>query len=118
MSSMQSSSAKQIIFSLHICDTEILQRINMPNIKNGGLFVPAELEVAIGDQVFLIISLIETTNKVALRATVIWITPKQTQENKTPGFGVRFNSPKQQWGNKLDALLKDEKAFTGSSLTL
>jgi type IV pilus assembly protein PilZ len=93
------------IFPLHINDAQILESIYMPYIKNGGLFIPTDADANLGDQVFLLVSLFDQSSKITIDATVIWVTPKHTQENKIPGFGVSFNDTVNKSKNKLENAL-------------
>ena len=105
MSEGHRTQSKKNIFRLNIRDTHTLEKIYMPYIKNGGLFVPGDADAAIGDQVFLMITLFDHASKMAIDATIIWITPKHTQENKVQGFGVRFNDNDNKYKNRLKSAL-------------
>ncbi|MBT6042936.1 MAG: pilus assembly protein PilZ [Gammaproteobacteria bacterium] len=118
MSKNQRTRSKKNIFPLHISDVHILENIYMPYIKNGGLFVPADTDAAIGDQVFLMITLFDHATKIAIDATVIWITPKHTQENKVQGFGVSFNDVRNKFKNKLESALPARKNTSCQALAM
>jgi Tfp pilus assembly protein PilZ len=51
----------QGILSLTIRDTNSLYTAYMPFIKNGGLFVPTTKHYRLGDEVFLVAGVIQTT---------------------------------------------------------
>ena len=90
----------------------------MPYIKNGGLFVPGDTNAAIGDQVFLMITLFDHASKIVIDATVIWVTPKHTQENKVQGFGVRFNDTGNKCKHKLESALPARKNSSCQALAM
>ncbi|RKZ70787.1 MAG: pilus assembly protein PilZ, partial [Gammaproteobacteria bacterium] len=60
----------------------------MPFIKNGGLFIPTAKPYSLGDEVFMLLSLMESKEKLPVAGRIVWITPKGSQGNKTAGIGV------------------------------
>lgn len=83
--------ARHGILSLTIKDKSVLFAAYMPYIKNGGLFVPTAKKYHIGDEVFMLLKLMDETEKIAVACKVIWITPKGAQVNRAAGIGVQFN---------------------------
>lgn len=79
------------ILSLTIKDKAILYSAYMPFIQNGGLFIPTNKEYKLGDEIFLLLSLMEEPEKIPVAGTVIWITPKGAQGNRSAGVGVQFS---------------------------
>ncbi len=80
----------QGILSLTIKDKGALYAAYMPFVKNGGLFIPTNKEYKLGDEVFLLLKLMEETEKLPVVGTVIWVTPKGAQGNRVAGIGVQF----------------------------
>ena len=78
------------ILSLTIRDKAVLYAAYMPFVKNGGLFIPTAKEYHMGDEVLMLITLMEETEKLPIAGTVIWITPKGAQGNRATGIGVQF----------------------------
>ncbi len=97
------------LFFLSIANTEILQSIYLGYIRNGGIFIPTRGSYALGDQVFVLLSLVEEKRKVPLCAAVIWITPVQSQENKYPGIGVRFIDSENKARGVIERCLPEAK---------
>jgi type IV pilus assembly protein PilZ len=56
----------------------------------GGLFIPTTKAFQMGEEVFMLLSLIEDPVKLKVVGNVVWITPN-TQGNKPQGIGVQFN---------------------------
>ena len=81
---------RQGILSLTIRDKSALYASYMPFIKNGGLFIPTAKPYNIGDEVFLLLSLMDNKEKLPVAGRVVWITPPHAQGNKTSGIGVQF----------------------------
>ncbi|ATG19918.1 pilus assembly protein [Ralstonia pickettii] len=77
------------IVSLAIKDEAGLHAAYMPFLKNGGIFVPTQRPYRIGEEVFLVLSLLDRPQKYQVAGRVAWITPVGTP-NKTPGIGVHF----------------------------
>ncbi|KZX57684.1 hypothetical protein A3709_18850 [Halioglobus sp. HI00S01] len=65
----------------------------MPFMDRGGLFLPLQNpgEYKLGDAVFLMVNLPDDTEDYAVAGTIVWITPKGAQNNRTPGIGVQFS---------------------------
>ncbi len=82
---------RQGILSLAIRDKNALFAAYMPYVKNGGLFVPTTNEYELGDEVFILLSLMEESEKIPLVGKVIWITPRGAQGNRTAGVGLQFS---------------------------
>jgi type IV pilus assembly protein PilZ len=77
------------IVSLAIKDEAGLHAAYMPFLKNGGIFVPTQRPYRIGEEVFLVLSLLDRPQKYQVAGKVAWITPVGTP-NKTPGIGVHL----------------------------
>lgn len=82
---------RQGILSLTIKDTNALYHAYIPFTKNGGLFIPTNRNYHIGDEVFMLLTLMEETEKIPVAGKVVWITPRGAQGNRAAGIGVQFN---------------------------
>ena len=97
---------KQGILSLNIRDKSALYAAYMPFIKNGGLFIPTSKAYLLGDEVFMLLTLMEEKEKMPIAGRIVWITPKGAQGNRTAGIGVQFSElDKGQTKNKIEAYL-------------
>jgi len=83
--------ARQGILSLTIRDKSALYASYMPFVKNGGLFIPTAKSYKLGDEVFMLLTLTDSKDKLPVAGKVVWITPKGAQGNKTAGIGVQFS---------------------------
>jgi len=81
---------RQGILSLTIKDKAALYAAYMPFIKNGGLFIPTNKAYNLGDEVFMLLTLMEDSERLPVAGKIIWITPMGAQGNKTAGIGVQF----------------------------
>jgi len=86
-----SDNPRQGILSLNIRDKSSLYASYMPFIKNGGLFIPTIKPYTLGDEVFMLITLTDSKDKLPIAGQVVWITPKGAQGNKNAGIGVQFS---------------------------
>ncbi len=99
---------KQGILNLSIKDKETLYKAYMPFIINGGLFIPTTKEYQIGDDVFMLLSLMDDPERIPAAGKIIWITPIGAEGNRVAGIGVQF-SPQDDGAtrNKIELLLAD-----------
>lgn len=79
------------ILTLIIKDKAVLYAAYMPYIRQGGLFIPTQKQYQLGDEVFLLLNLMDEPEKLPVPGKVIWITPKGAQGNRAAGIGVQFN---------------------------
>jgi len=82
---------RQGILSLTIKDKGALYNAYMPFIKTGGLFVPTNKRYNLGDEVFILLSLMDEKDRLPVAGKVVWITPPGSQGNRAAGIGVQFN---------------------------
>ncbi len=82
---------RQGILSLTIRDKNALYASYMPYIKNGGLFIPTAKTYKMGEEVFMLLTLAESREKLPVAGKVVWMTPQGAQGNKTAGIGVQFS---------------------------
>lgn len=79
------------ILSLKISDDNLLYHAYMPFLKNGGLFIPTNKIYQLGEEVFILLSLMTETDKIPVAGSIAWITPKGAQNNQAAGIGVHFS---------------------------
>jgi type IV pilus assembly protein PilZ len=81
---------KRKTLSITIRDRPVLYAAYMPFLKCGGLFIPTKKYFAMGDEMTLVITLLEEPTKYTVNCKVVWITPPDSQSNKAGGIGVQF----------------------------
>ena len=79
------------ILSLTIKDKAVLYSAYMPFLQHGGLFVPTNKTYDIGDEVFMLLTLMDEPDKIPIAGKVVWVTPRGAQGNRTAGIGVQFS---------------------------
>lgn len=88
---MSSPAARPGMLSLSIKDKQSLYAAFMPYVKNGGLFIPTNKTYNLGDEVFMLLTLMEDGEKLPVAGKIIWMTPKGAQGNRAHGVGVQFS---------------------------
>ncbi|QKT04837.1 PilZ domain-containing protein [Ectothiorhodospiraceae bacterium 2226] len=87
---MSNDNKRQGILSLAIKDKSALYAAYMPFIKNGGLFIPTPKQYRLGDEVFMLLTLMDEKERIPVAGKVVWITPRGAQTNRAAGIGVQF----------------------------
>ncbi len=88
---MAESSPRQGILSLSIKEKNALYAAYMPFVENGGLFVPTKRTYKMGEEVFMLLSLMEETERLPIAGKIIWITPAGAEGYRASGIGVQFS---------------------------
>lgn len=91
MKSPVSPKARQGILSLTIKDKNALYAAYMPFVRSGGLFIPTNKKYQLGDEVFMLLSLMEESERIPVAGKIIWITPVGAEGNRAAGIGVQFS---------------------------
>ena len=79
------------VLSLNINSKSALYAAYIHQLKNGGLFIPTNRPYEIGDEVFMLLTLMEDPTRIPVAGKVAWITPAGAQNGKVQGIGVHFN---------------------------
>tara|TARA_E500000331_G_scaffold239432_1_gene229781 strand:- start:67 stop:411 length:345 start_codon:yes stop_codon:yes gene_type:complete len=82
---------QQSVLALTIQDKSVLYGAYMSFLKNGGLFVPTARSYRLGDEVFLLLTLMDEPEKLPVAGRVVWITPMGAQGNRQAGIGIEFS---------------------------
>ena len=90
--SKPAAAPRPTVLSLNINSKSALYAAFMPLLRNGGIFVPTTRHYALGDEVFMLLSLMDDPAKLPIAGTVVWITPAGDQNNKAQGIGVHFKN--------------------------
>jgi type IV pilus assembly protein PilZ len=102
----QGTEARQGILSLTIKDKSALYAAYMPFVKGGGLFIPTKKRYNVGDEVFMLLSLMDEPEKIPVAGKIVWITPFGAQGNRAAGIGVQFSDQDEGAArNKIEGFL-------------
>lgn len=80
------------MLTLNIKDKSALYASYMPFIKNGGLFIPTNKQYRLGDEVFLLLTLMDGAERLPVAGKVVWLTPRGAQGKRQQGIGVQFST--------------------------
>lgn len=99
--------ARPGVLSLTIRERRALYAAYMPYVTGGGLFIPTNRSYQMGDQVFMLLSLMDEPGKLSLSGKVVWITPPGAQGNRQQGIGVQFEDSDagRAARNKIESIL-------------
>jgi type IV pilus assembly protein PilZ len=99
--------ARPGVLSLNIRERTALYAAYMPFLKGGGIFIPTNRPYRLGDEVFMLLSLMDDPAKIAVQGKVVWITPEGVQGNRTQGIGVQFTADETGAAarNKIETIL-------------
>lgn len=93
------------ILSLTIDNKESLYKAYMPFITNGGLFIPTTRTYQLGEEVFMLLMLMDEPDKVPVTGKVVWVTPKAAQGGRTPGIGIQLSGDDTALVRKIETYL-------------
>lgn len=77
------------IINLAIKDKQSLYAAFMPFVKGGGLFVPTPRQCKLGEEVFVLLTLMDDPERIPLTGKVVWINPR-SQGTRAAGFGIQL----------------------------
>ena len=103
---VKEASNKPGVLSLAIKEKSALYAAYMPYIKGGGLFIPTNKNFKIGEEVFMLLSLVDDPLKLKVVGKVIWVTPV-AQATRPQGIGVQFSDKDggTEVRNKIEVIL-------------
>ncbi|MCV6637358.1 PilZ domain-containing protein [Candidatus Albibeggiatoa sp. nov. NOAA] len=96
---------KRNMITLHIASEQELYASYLPFLKHGGLFIKTDKKYQLGDEVFLLLTLLQE-DKTPVAGKVVWINPKGTAGNRPQGIAVHFGElDNGKTRNKIEQLL-------------
>ena len=114
------SAARPGVLSLNIRERAAMYAAYMPFLRGGGIFIPTSRPYALGEEVFMLLSLMDDPNKIAVQGRVVWITPEGVQGNRTQGIGVQFTQDETGANAKttIEKILGESLASTRTTHTM
>lgn len=104
--------------SLTIKDVVSLYESYMPFLVNGGLFIPTKKNYALGDEVFIRLTLMDDPDVLPMAGRIVWITPQDAQGNKSAGVGIQFIDPNNVARGKIEAYLAGKVNYEHETSTM
>ncbi|RJG06149.1 pilus assembly protein PilZ [Noviherbaspirillum cavernae] len=84
--------ARPSVLSLPIKEKAALYAAYMPFLTNGGIFVPTNKPYKVGDEIYLILTLMDDPTKYPIAGKIAWVTPAGANNGKAQGIGVHFSA--------------------------
>ncbi len=91
-SSPAAATSRPSVIQLAIKEKTALYAAYIPLFKEGGVFIPSTRDYKLGDDVYVLLTLPEDTQRYPVAGKVAWVTPPRAAGNRTQGVGVRFPS--------------------------
>ena len=95
------------VFTLTIRSKAALYAAWMPLLRGGGIFLPSSRSHMLGEEVLILLSLLDDPNKIPLQGNVAWINPAHSAGNRPQGIGVQLhdNEVGRELRKKVEGLL-------------
>lgn len=81
---------RNAVISIAIKDKQALYMSYMPFVQNGGLFVPTKKDYNLGDEMFLLVTIMDEPEPTQISGKVVWISPEGALGNRPRGVGIQF----------------------------
>ena len=99
------NTARPSVIQLSIKEKPALYAAFIPFFPEGGIFIPTTREYRLGDDVYLLLTVMDNPQRYPVDGKVAWITPPNAGGNKTQGIGVRF--PADEKAKQLRQAIED-----------
>jgi type IV pilus assembly protein PilZ len=99
MNNSASSPLRPSVIQLAIREKGALYAAYIPTFSEGGVFIPTSREYKLGDDVYVLLSLPDDTQRYPIAGKVAWITPAKSASNRTQGVGIQF--PKDEKSHQI-----------------
>jgi type IV pilus assembly protein PilZ len=86
-----SAASRPGVFTLVIRSKSALYAAWIPLLKHGGIFLPSNRSHALGEEVLILLTLLDDPNKIPLQGNVAWINPAHSAGNRPQGIGVQLH---------------------------
>jgi type IV pilus assembly protein PilZ len=97
--------AAQKALSLTIKDEQTLLSAYMPLLERGGIFVPTRERYALGQEVYLLLTLPGDNERLPVTGEVVWVSPDCVAIRRVPGIGIHFSPEDQGVRDRIETLL-------------
>ena len=77
---------------LAIKEKAALYAAYIPFFVEGGIFVPTPRDYKLGDDVYVLLTLPDDTQRYPIAGRVAWVTPPRAAGNRAQGVGIQFPS--------------------------
>lgn len=107
------------IITCHIEDMDTLYSSYLPFVTNGAVFIPSAKLHQLGDEVFVAVTLPNSSERMPLNGKVVWVNHK-AQANRPAGFAVQFGKDAvgMRMKNEIERLLAGKSASAMGTYTM
>ena len=85
-----SASARPSVVQLAIKEKAALYAAYIPLFAEGGVFIPTSRDYKLGDDVYVLMTLPDDSQRYPVAGKVAWITPARAAGSRTQGVGIQF----------------------------
>ncbi len=101
MTTPSASTPRPSVIQLSIKEKAALYAAYIPIFTEGGVFIPTAREYALGDDVYVLLSLPEDMQRYPVAGKVAWVTPAKAAGGRTQGVGIVFPKDEKSRALKL-----------------
>jgi type IV pilus assembly protein PilZ len=90
MSTAPAPTPRPSVIQLSIKEKSALYAAYIPLFTEGGVFIPTARDYSLGDDVYVLLSLPDDTQRYPVAGKVAWVTPAKSAGGKAQGVGILF----------------------------
>lgn len=118
VASVGKNQGRQGMLSLTIKDQNALYDAYMPFLINGGLFIPTNRPYKLGDEVIMLLSLLDEAERLPVSGKVVWMTPSGAGGYRSTGIGIHFDESSSTVRTKIETHLAGKLQSERSTHTM
>ena len=103
--STTASTPRPSVVQLAIKEKGALYAAYIPLFTEGGMFIPTTRDYQLGEDIYVLLTLPEDTQRYPSAGRVAWVTPARAAGNRTQGVGIQF--PKDEKSRQLKARIEE-----------
>ena len=103
--STTASTPRPSVVQLAIKEKGALYAAYSPLFTEGGMFIPTTRDYQLGEDIYVLLTLPEDTQRYPIAGRVAWVTPARAAGNRTQGVGIQF--PKDEKSRQLKARIEE-----------
>ena len=103
--STTASTPRPSVVQLAIKEKGALYAAYIPLFTEGGMFIPTTRDYQLGEDIYVLLTLPEDTQRYPIAGRVAWVTPARAAGNRTQGVGIQF--PKDEKSRQLKARIEE-----------
>ena len=103
--STTTSTPRPSVVQLAIKEKGALYAAYIPLFTEGGMFIPTTRDYQLGEDIYVLLTLPEDTQRYPIAGRVAWVTPARAAGNRTQGVGIQF--PKDEKSRQLKARIEE-----------